>query len=130
MPSENGTSKGWNIKRWTTIDLAEADPDLEGLHFDVLDPISCTPRELQTLFAAFQSSEEKDDADTLPLLFPRIVRRHNFIGEDGVAIAQFNENPDAANDIPMLVIRFIVNKFQELASPDREVFPKRSASVS
>lgn len=121
-------SKGWYVKRWIPTDCEEI--DLGQFKFEILDALSLTPKDLERILAKAQDPDATD-MDGLASVIAEVVRHHNFTHpETDEELAQFQEDPQAALELPLLVIRYIMEKFMEAASPDKSVIPLRKRSSS
>ncbi len=108
---------GWYKPRYVEYSCEEI--GYPQFKFKLLDPISMTPKDLER---AFQESQEENLA-----ILGKVVREHNFTHpETDEPLPQFHEDPKAAEELPIIFLRFILEKFQELASPERKIVPLRS----
>jgi hypothetical protein len=122
MPTEKKVGTGWHRPKWVKYNCEAI--ELPQFSFELLDPLSLTPRRLEDLTSM-------DEMQVLEKFLPQIVRNHDFTHpETDEPLAQFADEPAVVKELPMFVIRFISDKFLELIGADREVVPLAKGNSS
>lgn len=118
---------GWYTRKYITVDMGELGEELSDFQVKIVDPMSLTPKDLESALKV----EEGEELSVLKTILPKIVKQHNITHpETGEDLPQFEDDPDVVDVLPMFVIRFIVDKFMEQMSEDREVVPFKSDNSS